>query len=112
MHIQKKNLVVLAVSFLVAVVVWCLVQVYYKPGTPVNWSSRVYQVNNGWGYDIYQKGELYIQQTFVPVKTGREPFASESQAGRAADMVMEKLNKGQLPGLSEKELTLIISFAQ
>lgn len=112
MQIQKKNLVVLAVSFLVAVVVWFVVQVYYKPGTPVNWHSRVYQVNNGWGYDIYKKDELYIQQTFVPVKTGREPFASERQATKAADMVMEKLNKGQLPGLSEKELTLILSFAQ
>ncbi|MFD2918162.1 DUF4907 domain-containing protein [Terrimonas rubra] len=109
---KKKNLLVLTVSFIVAVIVWCMVQLYYKPVMPVAWNRKVYQVANGWGYDIYKKGELYIQQTFIPVKTGREPFASEKQAARAADMVVEKLKKGQLPVLSKDEITLILSFAE
>ncbi len=109
---KKKNLLVLTVSFLVAVIVWSVVQLSYKPGMPVTWSSKVYQVANGWGYDIYKKNELYIQQPFVPVKTGREPFASKKQAGQAADMVVEKLKKGQLPVLNKEEITLILSFAQ
>lgn len=109
---KKKNLFVLAVSFTIAVIVWGLVQLYYKPTAPLTWNSKVYEVNTGWGYNIYKKGELYIQQSFVPVKTGREPFVSQKQAGRAADMVIEKLKKGQLPALSKEEITLILSFAE
>lgn len=109
---KKKNLLVLTVSFIVAVIVWYAVKLYYKPVMPVTWSSKVYQVAYGWGYDIYKKNDLYIQQPFIPVKTGREPFVSEKQAGRAADMVLEKLKKGQLPVLSKAEITLILSFAE
>lgn len=109
---KKKNLLVLTISFVVAVIVWVLVQRYYQPGTSLAWNTKVYQVSDGWGYDIYKKGELYIQQPFVPVTTGKQAFGSEKQASRAAAMVTEKLKKGQLPALSKEEITLILSFAE
>ena len=109
---KKRNLFILSVSLVLAVGVWYLVQAAVAtPQQPV-WTSKVYAFEGGWAYDISNKNEVYIKQTFIPVAAGRKPFVNKKQAATAAAMVIEKLNKGQLPGLSEKELTLILSFAQ
>lgn len=112
MLINKTNRVVLGVSFLVAVFVWMAMRWYRQPARPPVWHSKVYTVNSGWGYDIYKRGTLYIQQPFMPVVAGKQPFANKAQANKAADMVIEKLNKGQLPVLAKDEITLILSFAE
>lgn len=109
---KKKNLLILSVSLVLAIGIWYLVQaVVVKPQQPV-WTSKIYAFDGGWAYDISNKNEVYIKQTFIPVVAGKKPFVTQKQAAAAAAMVIEKLNKGQLPGLDKDELSLILSFAE
>ncbi len=109
---KKRNLLILLVSFGMAILVWCIVQVSVKKNAKQVFTSKVYKEPTGWGYDIYKNGALYIKQNFVPVAAGRAPFVKKGQAGKAAAMVIEKLNKGQLPSLDKNEIALILSFAE
>jgi len=63
---------------------------------------------NTWGYDIIMDGKLFVHQPFVPGSKGSIGFAKESQAAAAAQLVIEKIQKGIMPpSLTINEVQLI-----
>jgi hypothetical protein len=59
----------------------------------------------GWGYVVLAGGNPIIDQPIVPGQTGRAGFATQEQAQRAGERVIQKLQQGQqLPTLSGTEL--------
>lgn len=63
-------------------------------------------INNTWCYDIYKDKKLFIHQTCVPGFPGNEGFKTKSDAEKVAQLVIEKLKKGEMPpSVTKEELT-------
>lgn len=50
-----------------------------------------------WGYDIYVEGKRFIHQLSKPGLPGNGGFATKAQAQKVADIIIQKLKKGQMP---------------
>ncbi|MFN8286276.1 MAG: DUF4907 domain-containing protein [Chitinophagales bacterium] len=61
--------------------------------------------NNTSCYDILMDGKLFIHQTSIPGMPGNEGFKTKEQAGRVAELVIQKLKNGEMPPtVSEEEM--------
>jgi hypothetical protein len=67
-------------------------------------SFAVYEVNDGWGYDIKCDDETFIHQPFIPAVTGFNAFKSEDKARETAKFVIKKLRSKDSPELTVAEL--------
>ncbi len=66
---------------------------------------KTFQTSNGWGYAIYADGKLYIQQAFIPGIPGTHGFASEIDAQRTGNLVLNKMRQQQrFPVVTRQEL--------
>jgi hypothetical protein len=60
---------------------------------------------NTFGYDIYEGTIIKIHQPVIPGFQGNTGFKTEISAGKAARLVIQKIEKGQMPPtVSEQEL--------
>jgi len=99
----KKNWVWIVFAF--AVVLFCikkLPELVNKNQSLV--SFKTFQIDSGWGYDIYKRDSIYIHQIAIPAVSGRKVFKTEADAKKVANLVVSKINKGKLPTVSLEEL--------
>jgi hypothetical protein len=67
--------------------------------------TTVFQVEEGWGYDIYIDGERYIHQPTIPVIQGFKAFENETDAKKVAELVAGKIRMNIIPpAISYEEL--------
>ncbi|MBX2826574.1 MAG: DUF4907 domain-containing protein [Flavobacteriaceae bacterium] len=81
--------------------------------SPTEYHSRIAQVSDSqqWYYEIYQNNQLIIKQKHIPGVKGIQHFKSKEEAWKVAEVVLEKLEKGDSPSVSKKELEeLSITF--
>ncbi|MEP6677404.1 MAG: DUF4907 domain-containing protein [Ferruginibacter sp.] len=64
----------------------------FKNDTLKNNSSIV-----GFGYNIFQKGTLYIHQPVIPAIAGNKGFASANDARKIAELMVYKMNHHIFP---------------
>ena len=64
-----------------------------------NLNAEIFKNENsdGYGYNIFMDGKLYVHQPNIPALQGNRGFASEEQARRVSSLVIEKINKHILP---------------
>jgi len=60
-------------------------------------SFSIIEVENGWGYDIFQNGQLYIHQPHIPAISGIQSFRSEADAQACAELAIHKVKNGVVP---------------
>jgi hypothetical protein len=105
---MTKNKKVL--TFSVIIVLSVLVGVYayktYKRKTGVY--VETVKVDQGWGYKIYVKGRLVVDQNTMPALSGNKPFPCEKAAEKTANLVVQKVGKGGMPTLSIQEVEKIL----
>lgn len=53
--------------------------------------------NSTWGYDIYSNLKLTVHQPTIPGRPGKEGFKSKQDAEKVAELVIEKMKKGEMP---------------
>ena len=59
----------------------------------------------GWGYQIYQNGNLYINQPHIPAIQGYQGFENENIARKVGKYICWKIEKGIIPPtISPEEL--------
>ena len=56
-----------------------------------------FQVRNGWGYDIYVNGKIFIHQPMIPALQGIKEFETEVKARKVAEFVADKIRRNILP---------------
>ncbi len=67
--------------------------------------EAIFSMENGWGYNILNQGELYISQPHIPAVSGNKGFDTEEKANTTAAFIVIKLNKGIFPPtISPEEL--------
>lgn len=87
---------------LIGLTVLTAVQLYHRR---FSYQVQVFATPTGWGYDILNKGTLFIHQPTIPGQSGMVGFASQEQARRVGERVVEKINDTKaLPTLSNDEL--------
>lgn len=76
----------------------------YACTQPSPFQYSAYHTQNGWGYRIFQNDQLFIDQPFIPVVAGNQPFKTEADAKKTARVICEKLKDGQLPTITLHDL--------
>ncbi|MBS9461936.1 DUF4907 domain-containing protein [Flagellimonas sp. HMM57] len=66
--------------------------------------SKVIIVDGGFGYQIYNKKKLIIEQNFIPAISGKKPFVLAKDAQLIADLVVKKLSNGESPIIYKEEM--------
>lgn len=60
---------------------------------------------NTWGYDILVEGKRFIHQPSKPGLPGNQGFASQEKAQKVADLMIQKIKRGEMPpGVSIEEM--------
>jgi hypothetical protein len=102
MATKKHNIIVIGIAIVISIAI-LLFRSNENHSNPDHLDYRVYTVINGWGYDILVNGELFIHQESVPAVTGNHPFPDKEKAKQAAQLVINKIKKGQSPGITKEE---------
>lgn len=58
---------------------------------------NTFRSREGWGYVILQQGRPVIYQAFIPAVAGQQPFQTEMQAQRTAELVVHRMRRGTFP---------------
>lgn len=61
-------------------------------------------MDKSWYYEIYANGNLQIRQEYVPGISEKVRFASKLDAKRIGTIVLNRLNRGQYPVITEQDL--------
>jgi hypothetical protein len=70
-----------------------------------NISSKITAQDNGYGYEIWVDGKLYITQRYLPDVKPYKRFLNQNDAQKVANLVVEKLRKNNVPpSVKRKEL--------
>jgi hypothetical protein len=68
------------------------------------WSYEVtFLSENNWGYQIFQNGDMIINQTSIPSVQGIDGFDSQEKAERTAQFILNKVENGIFPPTVNKE---------
>ena len=59
--------------------------------------TTVFQVEEGWGYDLFVDGKRFIHQPYIPVIQGNKPFKNEADAKKVAELVANKIRLNSIP---------------
>lgn len=62
-----------------------------------HFSFSTIESENGWGYDIFNNGDLYIHQPHIPAISGIQGFFSEEDAAECAQLAIHKIENGIVP---------------
>lgn len=60
--------------------------------------------DGAWGYVIFKREKLLIQQFTIPAAGGNRRFVNREQAIQVGSLVAYKLNHAKLPGITTQEL--------
>ncbi|UCG28256.1 MAG: DUF4907 domain-containing protein [Bacteroidales bacterium] len=73
--------------------------------TEISMEITTFQVGEGWGYDIFIDGKVYIHQPMIPAVQGISEFETEAKARKTAEFVVDKIKRNIIPPtVSYKEL--------
>ncbi len=67
-------------------------------------TTQIIKVDSGYGYQIKKNGKPLIRQEFIPAVPGQRSFATSENAKHIAELVKQKLLRGQSPVISIDEL--------
>jgi hypothetical protein len=76
-------------------------------------NCRVIRVENGWGYELHNRGKIIIHQEIIPVIEGNSPFLSRKDARKTGRLALQKLCKGRIPVITRQDLdSLMIIYPE
>jgi len=104
LNLKKKFVIVIVpvLLFLLGVYLW---RDSYSTG---EFETRVYEVNNGYGYNIKtSNGQIIIKQDYIPAIQYKKAFNSREDAERVAFAIAEKLKRNENPKISISELKMM-----
>jgi len=71
---------------------------------------KTFQIEQGWGYSIFEKEKLIIRQQYIPSIGSQKHFKSEKDAFTIATLVIEKLKHHRIPSITSEEIKNSISL--
>lgn len=108
--IKRHNIIVILTALIVSAGVLMCGFSEHTAKNKENISAKVFRSIDGWGYDILVNDTLFIHQEFIPAMTGRKGFPEKEQAEQTAQLIINKMKRGQLPTITTFELEQIFSL--
>jgi hypothetical protein len=100
----KKYWIYAFFIFAVALFAFKRLQTPEQNATKINATVKTFHTGLGWGYDVYRNDSIYIHQEYMPAVEGRKGFATEAEAKKIGDLVLEKMKKNDLPVVTVEEI--------
>jgi hypothetical protein len=69
----------------------------------------IFPTDGGWGYDIVIDKRLFIHQEFIPCLPGKRAFLEKKRARRAAEIIINKMKRKQLPTITKFEIDQVLN---
>lgn len=105
--IKTNNFIVIGIAVAISATIW-IVQLNKQNARKERIAAKVFQGHNGWGYDILVNNTLFIHQESVPARHGKAGFPEKKQAEQTARLIINKMERGELPAVTTFELEQII----
>ncbi|MBA4851449.1 DUF4907 domain-containing protein [Emticicia sp. BO119] len=58
---------------------------------------ETHPLSGGWGYRIYIRYKLIVNQPNIPALSGNQPFKTQTHARKIAELASSKITQGYLP---------------
>ncbi|RAV27915.1 DUF4907 domain-containing protein [Sinomicrobium soli] len=68
---------------------------------------EVFEVGNGYGYQLKSGGKVLVRQEVIPALPGSGPFCSRSDARTAGILVRHKIMNRESPAITKEELKVL-----
>jgi Domain of unknown function (DUF4907) len=98
---RSRLLVLILAAAVISFAVYHLVQKHQAGVKP---RIETIKVPGGWGYRIFLGDRLFIEQPFIPVLPGKNPFPDRKSALKTAKTVRTKLLQGKRPDLTTRDI--------
>src|SRR5688572_27046530 len=105
---KRYNLIVILLSLAISAGIWIITLNKQSVKKEKHFAARVFGSFHGWGYDILVNDSLLIRQESVPVLEGKKGFQKKEQAEQVAQLIINKLKRGQHPSVAIFELEQIL----
>lgn len=107
---KKHNILVILGAVILSAGIW--IYAFSNTATQKRKSitSKVFVGLSGWGYDILVNDTLFIHQESIPVLAGKRGFPKKEQAEQAAQLIINKMKRGQLPTITTFEMEQLFSL--
>ena len=102
MNVKKKYFVLFILILSVAFIGVSILRMSFEANE--DYTTKVYKLNNGYGYSISFKNKLVIKQNVIPYIQSNQSFCNFEDAQKVANLVKEKLSNKENPVISLKEL--------
>lgn len=104
---KKHNLIVIGGALIISAGIW-LLSWNRDAIEKKKFSSKIFQGPYGWGYDILVNDTVFIHQETVPAREGKTGFLEQKQAEQAARLIINKMERGELPTVTTFEMEQIM----
>lgn len=104
---KTYNFIVIGIAVIISATIW-IVNLNKQDIKKEKIKAKVFQGVNGWGYDILVNDTLFIHQESVPARQGKTGFPEKKQAEQTARLIINKMERGELPVVTTFELEQII----
>jgi len=97
MATKTHSLIVIAVSIAISAAIFVNAFSRRPAKNSIRLSAKTFHTPAGWGYDILVRDTILIHQETIPCLAGHNGFPTQNLAMETADLIINKLKKGQLP---------------
>lgn len=104
---KPSNLIIIGAALIISATIW-IVTLNKQDVKRKKITATIFQGLNGWGYDILVNDKLFIHQESVPAAHGKTGFTEKKQAEQTARLIINKMERGELPTVTTFELEQII----
>lgn len=104
---KLNNLIIVGVALIISATIW-IVALNKQDAKRKKITAKVFQGLNGWGYDILVEDTLFIHQESIPARQGKTGFPEKKQAEQTARLIINKMERRELPTVTTFELEQII----
>src|SRR5262245_30097023 len=101
MQMTKSVFIILSTGILVSLGILLLP---LTKKNKIRFEQQVFHSVSGWGYDILVDGKLFIHQESIPSIKGNRGFQKKEQAILTAQLIINKMKRGELPTVTTFEV--------
>lgn len=106
--ITKHNVIVIGIAIIISALIFVFWWPWkkHKEVSP-QLSYNTFYKQTGWGYEVLVDGKTIIHQEIVPALPVETGFSKKEYAEKAAQLVIQKLQRNDLPTLTKTDLSSI-----
>ena len=100
--IDKKKPLIFALFLVIIIVTITLA------GRGHFYEISLFKSEDGWGYDILKKDNVYIHQPYMPAVEGQVPFRDKISARKTGRLVIKKIRNHKSPAITKEEIKSVL----